>query len=181
MTAPATPQGSKSPRPLLIAPNWWIGILPRDMWKRKKIFYVYEADFIPVGAGNQVGVEVDVPIQADSDFLCMGINALVTTTGNPPAIIWGSGMTNNALTNLLIRVRDVGAGRDLFAPSPLTGSFPPLDNVAGSGPFPSPLSLPYLFPDSGTIATTLFADSNGATAKNVRISFWGVRIYQSNE
>lgn len=183
MTAPvAAPQ--KGPRPLLVAPNWWIGVLPRSAWKKKKIFYIYEADFLGgslVGAGNQVGVEVDVPVQADSDFLCMGINALVTTNANPPGIIWGSGFTNNALSNLLIRVRDVGAGRDLFAPSPLSGSFPPLDNVAGSGPFPSPLAIPYLFTAAGTIATTLFADSSGTTAKQVRVSFWGVRIYQANE
>ena len=182
MTAPAV--ASKGPRPLLIAPNWWIGILPRDLWKRKKSFYIYEADFVGgslLGAGATVGVEVDTPIQSDSDFLVLGVSALVSTNANPPLIIWGSGMTNNALSNVLIRIRDVGSSRDLLATSPGSNTFPPLDNVCGSGPFPAPLPLPYLFAASSTIATTLFADSSGTTAKQVRVSYWGVRIYKAQE
>lgn len=181
MTAAAAPVPSKSPRPLLIAPNWWIGILPRDAWKKVKRFFIYEADFINFGAGNVVGTEVDVPVQADSDFLMLGISALITSTANPPAIIWGSAMTNNAVSNLTIRIRDVGSNRDLFGTSPVVNAFPPVDNVCGSGPFPAPLALPYLFGAASTIAVSLFSVSSGVAALNARISLWGVRIYQANE
>lgn len=172
---------SGAPRPVLIAPNWWIGILPRNAWKRQKKFYCYEADFIPLTAGNTVGQEVDVPVQADSDFLLLGLSALVTTTGNPPVIIWGSGMTNNAVSNVLLNIRDVGANRNLFATAPNTNTFPALENVAGSGPFPAPLALPYLFTASSTIGVQAQSVSTGVAALNLRITLWGVRIYQALE
>lgn len=156
---------------VVVAPNWWIGILPRALWRKKKIFFCYEADFLPIAAGNTAGADVNTQIQPDSDFLLLGINALVTTNANPPIIVWGSQMTNNADSNLLIQIRDVGSGQNLFQ------ALTPLDNVCGSGPFPAPIGIPYLFGAASTITTTLAQDSAGATVKNVRITYWGVRVF----
>jgi hypothetical protein len=158
-------------RPVLVAPNWWIGILPRNLWRKKKIFFCYEADFTPIAAGTLVGVDVNTQIQADSDFLMLGLNALVTDTANPPVIVWGSAMTNNAVSNHLVQIRDVATGQNLFQ-TPV-----PLDNVAGSGPFPAPIGLPYLFSAASTITTTLSDTASAVAAHNVRLTYWGVRVY----
>jgi hypothetical protein len=158
----------------IIAPNWWLGIVPRALWKRKKIFFGYEADFLPIAIGA-VNIDVNTQIQPDSDFLLLGVNALITTTANPPVLVWGSGFTNNAAANYLINIRDVGSGQNLFQTQV------PLDNVAGSGPFPFPVGLPYLFAKASTITTTLSAASAAVAAANVRITYWGVRIYDMPE
>jgi hypothetical protein len=155
----------------LIAPNWWIGILPRKYWRRKKVVAAYEADFLPVPTGAVQGVSQTTPIQNDSDFLWLQFSALITTTANPPVIVWGGAMLNNVVTNLLIDVTQAGSNLDLFQ-SPV-----PLDNLAGSGPYPAPVVFPHLFPRADAIRTTLFAVSSGVTSVNVRCTYWGLRIY----
>lgn len=165
----APPAGVPAPAPLIV-PNWWLGIIPRDLIRKKKIFFGYEADFLPLAAGAGP-TDVTTQIQPDSAFLALGINALVTDNANPPNLLWGSGFTNNALSGVLIQIRDVGSGQNLFQ-TPL-----PLDNVAGSGPFPAPLGLPYLFPEASSITTTLQALTSGVAVRNVRITYWGVRVY----
>lgn len=167
MTTPAKPEHSA---PTLIAPNWWLGILPRDLWWRKKIAFSYESDFQPLAAGLSTA-EVVTQIQTDSDFFCLGLNILITTVANPPVLLWGSGFTNNFATGVTIQIRDLASAQNFFS-SPV-----PIDNVAGSGPFPAPLGFPYLFTSSSSISTTL-VNLLGGVAKNVSCTYWGVRIYK---
>lgn len=158
-----------SVQPQLLAPNWWLGILPPEYYGRKKTFFGYEADFIGIAALTTVSVQTQ--IASDSAFFAMGMNALVTDQATPPTLIWGGAMTTANTAQMLVNISDAGTQTNFFP----NQTPPPLDNVGGSGPFPAPFAFPYLFPASGTIVTTLTSLVNAV--RNVRCTFYGVRIW----
>lgn len=156
-------RGTTNPQPLL-APNWWLGLVPRQYWNKKKSYFVYEQDFLPLGAlGTATG---NIQIQNDSHFLCLGITSLVTDNTNTTIINAPSG--SNA-TGKLVQITDVAAG------FPLSQVPVPLENITGTGMLPGLFAIPKLFRKGTTIATQIQNLIN--TAHNVRISYTGVRIY----
>lgn len=159
VATPATP---------VLAPNWWLGILPAQYWEAKKIPFVYEVEAIPLAVSGAVQT-FSTPIRQDSDFLLLALAALVTSTANPPGLLWGSGFTQNAMSQVQIQVVDGSTNQAL------QDAATPLDNVAGSGPFPAPWPWPYVFAASGSIVAQLTNTNNAAM--NVRLSFIGVRMY----
>lgn len=164
MTAAATPVGSQP----VLAPNWWLGVLEPKYWDCRKIPFVYEIDVTPllIQAAAQ---PFNTPIQNDSDFVCLSLQALVTTTAAPPVLLWGSGFTNNAPSQVLIQIADQATQQNLQQ------TLVPLDNIAGSGPFPAPNPWPFAFLKSGGIQVNLINQNNAQM--NVRLSFSGVRIF----
>jgi hypothetical protein len=165
--------GAVTPQPLL-APNWFLGLVPRQYWNVKKEPYIYELDFstTPLGNGGpsiaaNATVSATVQVQQDSHFLCTQIVALVTTTDNL-TLVYGNGATGPS--QKLITVVDAGPNQ------PVSNVAIPLDNIAGSGQQPSWLGLPKLFEKGGGIGVTL-QNLNTTTAHTVRLSFWGIRIY----
>lgn len=165
MTAPATPNAAPTP---VLAPNWWLGVLEPKYWPLRKIPFSYEVDFLPllIQAAPQ---QQSAPIQNDSDFVCLSLQALITTTANPPGLLWGSGFTNNAPSQVLVQIADQSTQQNLQQTTV------PLDNLAGSGPFPAPLPWPYTFAKSGAIQVNAINLNNAQM--QVRLTFSGIRIF----
>jgi hypothetical protein len=157
-------RGIPQPQPLL-APNWFLGLVPREFWNVLKTFFVYEADFVPIAGGATASVNTQ--IQQDSHFLCVAGVALVTTSDNLTLI---KGYNLSSAAQKLVQVTDVGSGM------PVSSVPLPVDNLFGWAESPAVWPLPKLFRRGGAIQTTL-TNLNGGTAHNVRLSYWGIRIY----
>jgi hypothetical protein len=151
------------PQPIL-APNWFLGLIPRELWDKKKTFFIYEADFIPLALSATA--TINTQIQNDSHFVCIGGCALVTDVTNATVI---NSPSNANAAGKLVLVTDVAAGY------PLSQVPVPIENLFGSGQLPAIWALPKIFRKGTTIATQV--QNLIATAHNVRISYWGIRIY----
>lgn len=173
MAQPGIPQGQP-----LLAPNWFLGLVPRQYWNVYKTFYVYEIDFAnAIGATPQGngGASVaangtatgSVQVQQDSHFLAVAGAAIVTSTDGL-TLIYGSGSTTPS--QKLVNVVDGASGQ------PLQNVLTPLESFFGTGILPAVWAIPKLFEASGSIAVTV-QNLNTTTAHSVRMSFWGVRIY----
>lgn len=175
MTQPTTVrrQGIPENQPVL-APNWFLGLVPREYWNVKKSFFIYEQDFAVPTLGSarpSLGASAtdtgNIQIQADSHFLCVAGVVLVTDTTNTTVL---NSPSNANSSGILALVTDVGSG------APLSQVPVPLESIFGTAILPAVWPIPKLFPASGTIATQL--QNLLATARNVRISYWGIRIYE---
>jgi len=156
-------QGLATPQPVL-SPNWFLGLVPRELWGVYKTFFVYEQDFLPLSASTTtVG---NVQVQNDSHFLCVAGIALETDTTNTTVV---NSESNANASGVLVLVTDVGAG------APLSSTPIPLDNLFGTAQRPAVWPLPKLFRAGGTIATQV--QNLLATARNLRLSYWGIRLY----
>lgn len=159
--------GSAIPQPQpVLAPNWFLGLVPREFWNVKKTFFIYEADFTPLGPGATA--TVNTQIQNDSHFLVVAACGLVTDVTNATVI---NSPSNANAAGKLAQVVDVAAG------FPLSNVPVPFENFFGSAALPAIWAIPKLFRKGTTIATQL--QNLIATAHNVRISYWGIRIYPS--
>lgn len=154
----------------VLAPNWWLGVLDQKYWPLRKIPYFYEIDANPL-ANQAAPQQFSTDVQADSDFALLAISALVTTTATPPVLLWGSGFTNNAPSQVLCQVTDLAVSLNLQQ------ALVPLDNIAGSGPFQAQAPWPYVFGAAGKIGVSLINQNNAAMV--VRLTFCGVRIFTS--
>src|SRR2546429_7002162 len=68
----------------LLAPNWFLGLVPRQYWNVKKQFFIYAQEFLPSNANATA--TGNVQIQNDSHFLCVAGTPPVTHTRNTPII-----------------------------------------------------------------------------------------------
>lgn len=155
--------GRPKPQPIL-APNWFIGLVPREYWNVYKTFFIYELDFLPLNANATATGSIQ--IQADSHFLCVAGVALVTITANTTII---NSESNASASGKLVTIVDAGSG------APLTQVPVALDNWFGTGQRPAIWAIPKLFKASGSINVTI--QDIFAAQHNVRLSFWGIRIY----
>jgi hypothetical protein len=156
------------PQPVL-APNWFLGIVPREFWNVKKTFFIYEADFAtPSGVALAASgtATVNTQIQNDSHFLCIGGCYLLTDVTNVTVV---DSPSNANSPGILLQITDVAAG------FPLSQVPLPICNILGSAQLPAIWALPKLFRKGTTIATQ--AQNLIATARHLRISYWGIRIY----
>jgi hypothetical protein len=153
----------RNPQPLL-APNWFLGLVPREFWNVHKTFFIYEADFVPIGA--LATASVNTQIQNDSHFLCIAGIGLVTDNTGVTVI---NSPSNANSSGKLTQIIDVAAGY------PLSPVVIPLENLFGSAQLPAMWAIPKLFRKGTTIQTVLQNLVN--TAHNVRLSYWGIRLY----
>lgn len=151
------------PQPVL-APNWFLGLIPRELWDKKKSFFIYSADASPLAA--LATVTVNTQIQNDSHFVCIGGCALVTDNADTAVI---NSPSNASAAGKLIQVTDVAAGY------PLSQVPVPLENLFGTAQLPAIWALPKIFRKGTTIATQIQNLYNAI--HRVRISYWGIRIY----
>jgi hypothetical protein len=158
-------RGQAQPQPLL-APNWFLGLVPRELWDRYKTFFIYEQDFIPLGANATTTGTIQ--IQDDSHFLAVAGVALVVDVTNTTVL---NSESNANASGIQVQVFDVASG------APLSQTPVPLDNMYGTAQRPAVWPLPKLFRASSSIATQ--AQNLLGTARNVRLSYWGIRIYPS--
>lgn len=162
-TNQARTSGQPQPQPIF-APNWFLGLVPRELWNVYKTFFVYEQDFIPLA--SQATTVGTIQIQADSHFLCTQVTALVTDITNTTVI---NSPSNANASGKLVLITDVGSAM------PLSQVPIPLESLFGTGQLPGVLSIPKLFRASGSIAIQI--QNLIATAHNVRLSFLGIRLY----
>ncbi len=173
LAQPGVPQAQP-----LLAPNWFLGLVPRRYWNVYKTFFVYELDFATANGISQQGnggpavpangtSTGSVQIQDDSHFLAVAGTAIVSTTDNL-TLVFGSGATTPA--QKLVTITDGATGQ------PLSNVASPLDNFFGYGILPAVWAIPKLFEKGGAIGVTV-VNLATATAHQVRLSFWGVRIY----
>lgn len=153
----------------VVAPNWFLGILPAKYMGKRMIPFGYEVDMTPLAVSAATQGPFTTPIQQDSDFLCLSLQTLITDVNNPPGLLWGSGFTANNPSRVLVQIADQ-ATQQL-----LQQTLVPLDNLAGSGPFPAPLPYPFIFTHAGAIQVQA-VNQNNATM-NVRMTFSGIRIF----
>lgn len=164
--------GAPMPQPLT-APNWFLGLVPRQYWDRYKTPFTYELDFAttPLANGGAVAANGtssgNVQIQQDSHFLWVYGIALVTSTDNLTVI---NSASNANASAKLISLQDVGAGQ------PLANVQVPLDNWFGTAQLPMVVPYPRLFERGGAIGVTV-TNLNTLTAHTVRLSFVGIRIF----
>ena len=151
------------PQPIL-APNWFLGLIPRELWDRKKTFFIYTADFVPLAA--LATATINTQIQNDSHFVCIGGAALVTDSTQVTVI---NSPSNANAAGKLVQITDVAAGY------PLSQVPVPIESLLGSGQLPACWALPKIFRKGTTIATQVQNLINAIHV--VRISFWGIRIY----
>jgi hypothetical protein len=173
LAQPGVPQAQP-----LLAPNWFLGLVPRQYWNVYKTFFVYELDFATANGASVQGnggpavpangtSTASVQIQDDSPFLCVAGTAIVTTTDNL-TLVFGSGAVTPA--QKLVTITDGATGQ------PLSNVASPLDNFFGTGILPAVWAIPKLFDKGGAIGVTV-VNLNTGTAHQVRLSFWGIRIY----
>jgi len=159
-------QGIPTPQPIL-APNWFMGLVPRELWNVYKTFFIYEQDFVtPTQLGASATTVGNIQIQDDSHFLAVAGVALETDVANTTVV---NSESNANASGVLVLVTDVGSG------APLSQVPVPLDNMFGTAQRPAVWPMPKLFRRGGTIATQV--QNLIATARHLRISYWGIRIY----
>lgn len=171
------------PKPqVVMAPNWFLGLVPRQFWSKKKTVFFYEGDFATaVGILPQGNLGPDIAangsatgtinIQQDSHFLCVAGVGIVTS-GAGVTLVYGQGV--NTPSQKQISIADAGPGQ------PLSNVLAPFENYFGTGQLPAVWPIPKLFEAGGGIAVNI-TNLNQGTAHSVRMTFWGVRIYYKQE
>ena len=159
-------QGVPQAQPIL-APNWFLGLVPREFWNVEKTFFIYEQDFVtPLQLAASATTVGNIQLQDDSHFLAVAGVALLTDTTNTTVV---NSESNANASGVLVLITDVGSGSQL-SQVPV-----PLDSIFGTAQRPAVWPMPKLFRKGGTIATQV--QNLLATARHLRISYWGIRIY----
>lgn len=126
--------------------------------------YVYAAIF-----GNMAPaavVNVNVTVQADSDFLWMMATCFGNLHGQTPPF------TDNTLLPINISIQDSGSGRSLFS-QPI-----PLSSIAGNGKQPFILPLPRKFKSRSNIAIVAQNMDAANTYDNLSLNLIGLKLFQ---
>lgn len=123
--------------------------------------FFYSARFLPINAS--AATSTTVQIQADSDFIIAGVAGSSRDTGTFAA------QTTFPFT---WQIQDGGSGRFMF------DAEQDWENTIGTAQRPAWWSTPWLVKRSSLL--TVFLTNMIATARNVRISFWGVKVYTTN-
>lgn len=124
-------------------------------------FFAYSAQFIPLGAGATASS--NIVVQNDSDFLIVAGTLASRDTGT------GAIQTD---TPFLVQLTDSGSGRNLFDAAQDAA------NIFGTAQRPAWWTLPKFIKGGSTLVVSL--QNLVATARNVRVSFWGVKVFATN-
>jgi hypothetical protein len=132
--------------------------LPDNLRGREKDFFVYSADFVPIAVSATETFQINT--QADSDFVVLaGVRTAfdstqATVVANMPA---------------LVTISDAGAGRSFMDRAVH------IDNLFGTAQLPLIWPYPKFWSGGSSIAVTL--QNLVATARVVRISFLGFKVF----
>lgn len=142
-------------------PNPWLGLLPKQLWGRVKDLFAYTTQILPLAASSQGSGSVT--IDNDSDFLGIYLTATVTTTDEATLLSY---------VPQTVQISDQSSGRTFFtAPTHYM-------NVYGTAERPAYLSFPRLVKAGSTLTFT--HQNLEATARNVRIALWGIKVFGFN-
>lgn len=153
-------RGQPIPQGYVPSVSPFFGLLPPELWKRVKDFFVYSVDFLPLAAGAVQAA--DIAIQADSDYLIVAGVRTVTDTANTTLVA--------GPVPQLVTITDTGSGRNL------QNQAAHIDNLFGTGQLPSYWPFPKLIPAASTLSTTL-QNLDGVNDRNVRISYLGFKVF----
>lgn len=149
------PRQSLPPAPA----NPYLGYLPAKYWRYAKDFFVYTANFIPLGAGATT--PVDVQINNDSNFFVLDCRIAGYQTDNT---------TKLTTLPVLMSLKDSSSGRDLQDRSVH------VDCYTGTGQLPGFLPYPKLML-GGSVLTVTLQNLDAGNARNYRVSFFGFKIF----
>ena len=137
----------------------WAAFLPPGIVNRVCDYFSYGANFLPVPASGVL--QQDIQIQNDSNFVILAGIATVTDAENSSFLV-------HPAWPLTVAMNDTGAGRQLQnTPQPLGNLF----STETWKLWPQPK-----FIRAGATLSTTIANLT-ATARNVRISFVGVKVF----
>lgn len=136
--------------------------LPPRMRERARDFFGYTIDFVPLGVNATTIQEVN--IQSDSDFIIGAAVATVTDTANT---------TRLGFVPQLVQLFSAGSGRNLFSGATH------FENVFGTAQQPAIWPIPKLLSAGSTFSAQL--QNLEATARNVRLTFLGFKVFSYRE
>lgn len=139
---------------------------PKEGQPRAKRFFTYSAPFVVAKllgpAGSATGTQqIGIAIQADSDFLILNLNRVVTNN---------AGTTFFAAVPATITLLDTGGGNQLMD-NPLH-----VEGIAGTGQQPGILPFPYFMSGSSVLQVSL-TNLDTVNSYAVWVSFPGVKIF----
>lgn len=139
--------------------NPFLGILPPELWKNQKDFFVYATDFNTIATAatntNNIGIQSDSHFLIVAGVVAVQATAGATATGSLPATI---------------DILDAGSGRK-FNNVPVH-----IQNLFGTGQNPAYWPYPKLIMAGSTLQTTL-ANLDATNAYVVRLAYWGLKIF----
>lgn len=139
--------------------NPWLRLLPPELAARPKDAFFLAVNFLPLAAGGTASVVTQ--ITAEAAFLILGATRVVTDS---PA-----DTTSVAFFPALVTVSD-GTNRQLMDRAVH------IENLCGTAQLPAIWPWPK-FVAAGSQVTTTVQNLDGATARNVRITYMGFKIF----
>ncbi len=136
--------------------------------RKQKDPYWYRVQFVPLAA-SATGANQDFSVESDSDFVCLGANAVVTDTSDVVVAAVANAF-DPFNPPFLATIRHTGPGQNLMN-APVAFA-----NIFGNRQFgPIFWPIPKIFPARAVISTIL--DNLVATAYRVRIAYFGFKAY----
>lgn len=128
--------------------------------------YWYRVQFIPLAASATAIAEFTV--ESDSDFVCLGANAVVTDTVDA-TIAAVANAFDPFNPPFLATIRHTGPGQNLM------NSSVAFANIYGTARDPYYWPIPKIFPSRAVVQTTL--ENLVATDRRIRIAYVGFKAY----
>lgn len=125
----------------------------------KRDWFTYTAEFLPLSAN--ASQNVNVPIQADSDFMLAAISGTVKTAATAEVVIAAPAVT--------VRLESTGTGRNLMDRAV------PWNNIIGTAQRPFLLPSPHTLKANSTLLVV--ATELGGNNRTVRIAFLGYKLF----
>lgn len=139
--------------------NPFLGLLPKNLWKRVKDFFVYTVEWLPLNISETSSRQFQT--KGDSDFLIMETVAVVSSTDN---------LTLTTFPPMLVMVEDSGSGRKMMDKAVH------LTNLFGTAQQPAIWTYPKRIRPNSTVSVET-QNLSGASAFNVRLSFKGFKVF----
>ena len=122
-------------------------------------WFTYTAEFLPLNANTTQNV--NVPIQADSDFMLTGLSGSVKTAATAETVI--------AAPAVLVRIEVTGTGRNLMdRPVPWV-------NLVGTAERPFLMPVPHTVKANSTILVALTELSGNN--RTIRVALLGYKLF----
>ena len=154
------------PPTIVRVPHPIIGEIPAKLRKLLKDKFAYGVDFLPLAAN--ANIPLPVQIEADSDFIIVSAQAIVTGTTN---------LVQSTFNPFLVDIRDTGSGRTFF------NSARHFNTIFGTAEAPAywwRMGYVKRLRASSTMLVSL-QNLDAANAFNVRITFDGFKVFNIPE
>lgn len=134
---------------------------------RKKDPFFYRVQFLPLTAS--VTAIAEFTVESDSDFICLGANAVVTDTSD--ASIAGTANGFDPFNPpFLVSIKHSGSGGQNLMQNPIAFA-----NIFGSGRDPYYWPIPKVFGPRSVVTTTI--ENLVGTDRRIRIAYVGFKAY----